>query len=148
MTADVGINPKDKIGATKTPLSLVPPGAIARVAEVMKVGAIKYGPFNWREFPVQQMTYIEAAGRHLGAYQDREDRDPETGLVHLWHAAAGILILIDAIECGSHVDNRPPPGCAAKVMASYGQKPVDPVAKIIADAKAAGVNITAWELTA
>jgi hypothetical protein len=44
-----GINPKDAIGDTKTPLHLVPKVAVAAMAWVMGLGAKKYGPYNWRE---------------------------------------------------------------------------------------------------
>jgi hypothetical protein len=116
-------NPKDRIGITKSRVGLVPPTAIAAVAAVMEVGAAKYGPYNWREFPVQRMVYLEAALRHLYADLDGESVDPETGLMHLEHAAAGLLILIDAIRCESHIDNRPFPGRAAAVMGSQAKKP-------------------------
>jgi hypothetical protein len=113
------VNPKDKIGATKAALHLVPPTAIAMVAQVLAVGAEKYGPYNWREFPINRTLYCAAALRHIYADMDGEtiDPDPRSGLMHLAHAAAGLLILLDAIACDAMIDDRPPPGAAAAIMA-------------------------------
>jgi hypothetical protein len=113
-------NPKTLMGASKVPsLSVIPFTAIAHEARAMEYGAYHsprkdggkgYGPFNWRDQPVEYMTYIEAAIRHLAAAADREDIDPETGdfkILHLALARATIGILIDALEHKSVIDNRP-----------------------------------------
>lgn len=116
----LGLNPKDIIGAQKTPLGLLPWTALAQVAGVFKVGADKYGAYNWRTpgQPVQHVTYVEAAFRHLAAYMDGQTIDPETGCNHLAHAACGLLILLDASAVGNSIDNRPTPGVAAEIMAA------------------------------
>lgn len=116
---DKGVNPKDQIGATKTPLGLLPWTGLIRVARVMALGARKYGPYNWRTKgqAVQHMTYCEAALRHLAAYIDGQSIDPESGENHLAHVAACALIVLDAEACGNSVDNRPVPGVAAELMA-------------------------------
>jgi hypothetical protein len=114
-----GLNPKDLVGAVKTPLGLLPWSALVQVAGVFKVGADKYGAYNWRTpgQPVQHVTYVEAAFRHLAAYMDGQTIDPETGCNHLAHAACGLLILLDASAVGNAIDNRPTPGHAAEIMA-------------------------------
>lgn len=114
-----GLNPKDLVGAVKTPLGLLPWTALVQVAGVFKVGADKYGAYNWRTpgQPVQHVTYVEAAFRHLAAYMDGQTIDPETGCNHLAHAACGLLILLDASAVGNAIDNRPTPGHAAEIMA-------------------------------
>lgn len=119
-----GINPKDLIGATKAPLSLLPWAGLTQVAAVFALGAKKYGPHNWREKgkAVQHMTYVEAAMRHLAAYIDGETIDPESGVSHLAHVAAGMLILTDAVACGNAVDNRPTPAPTAELMALQAKK--------------------------
>lgn len=118
-TAQEGLNPKDLIGCTKTPLGLLPWTALVQVAKVFAVGAKKYGAYNWRTKgqPVQHVTYVEAAFRHLAAYMDGQTIDPETGCNHLAHAACGLLILLDASAVGNSIDNRPIPGTAAEIMA-------------------------------
>jgi hypothetical protein len=100
------VNPKDLVGAKKAPLSLVPPSAIIAIAEAMGNGADKYGPFNWREYPVQVRTYVEAAQRHLLAFLDGQWAAEDTGISHLSHAMAGLAILYDAFTLGSIEDNR------------------------------------------
>jgi len=109
MDSATGLPPKPKqaYGDKKPPLHLVPPAAIAQCAVAMRLGAEKYGAFNWRENGVEEMTYIGAAMRHLGQYLDRDGIDAESGQSHLAHAMACIAILIDAKELGNRIDNRP-----------------------------------------
>lgn len=120
---DKVVNPKDLIGATKAPLDLVPWGAVVQVAPVFAVGAKKYGPHNWREYKIQRMTYLAAALRHLFADIDGQTIDPETGLPHVAHAIAGLMILLDAQSLGYCVDNRPKAGMAAELIALQTKKP-------------------------
>ncbi len=101
-----GLNPKDLVGAKKAPLTLVPPSAVIAMAEAMAVGAAKYGPFNWRDQPIQVRTYVEATLRHLYAFLDGQARAEDTGVSHLAHAMAGLAILNDAIALGAIDDNR------------------------------------------
>jgi hypothetical protein len=69
-------------------------------------GARKYGLFNWRTNKVCATTYIGAIMRHLTAWQDGEDLDPDSGLTHLAKIAACCNILMDAQHCGTLVDDR------------------------------------------
>lgn len=118
--ATEGLNPKDLVGAVKTPLGLLPWTGLVQVAGVFAKGAEKYGAYNWRTpgQPVQHVTYVAAAFRHLAAYMDGQTLDPETGCNHLAHAACGLLILLDASAVGNAIDNRPTPGVAAEIMAA------------------------------
>lgn len=109
-------NPKQAYGDKKIPLHLVPPVAIAYMGMGLREGAKKYGPYNWRETDVEVMTYLGAALRHIGAFIDREDTDPESGNPHLAHAMASLAILVDAYEGGTCNDNRPPPGPMSQVL--------------------------------
>ena len=104
----LGLDPKGAIGATKTPLQLLPPVFLNQCAWVLGSGAGKYGPWNWRRTQVESQTYIGAILRHLTAWQDGETLDPESGQNHLAHAACSIAILLDAENFGTLVDNRPP----------------------------------------
>jgi len=105
-------NPKDRVGAGKPPLHLIPPAAEILEAVVMGLGAKKYGPFNWRTSKVRGTVYIAAAKRHLAQWLDGQDDDPESGVSHLAHARACLGILLDALATGHLVDDRPPPGAA------------------------------------
>ena len=60
-------NPKDRVGARKPSVHLIP--AAAEIAEsiVMALGAKKYGPFNWRREKVRASIYVAAARRHEAA---------------------------------------------------------------------------------
>ena len=99
-------DPKGQIGATKAPLGLVPPHAMEQTAWVHKLGADKYGPWNWRETGVCASTYVNAILRHLNAWRDGEDLDPESGISHLAHVACSANILMDAGYCGKLQDDR------------------------------------------
>jgi hypothetical protein len=102
------LDPKGQAGAAKPPLALLPPEALRQAAQAHKLGAEKYGPYNWRENKVEATTYISAMMRHIGQYLDGEDADAESGLSHLAHVIASANILIDAKHYGTLVDNRPP----------------------------------------
>ena len=56
-----GENPKDRIGAYKPPLHLIPPAAETLEAVVMCLGTENYGPFNWRSTNVHAFLAGSAA---------------------------------------------------------------------------------------
>lgn len=119
MAKHKGENPKDRSGARKPPLPLIPPAAEIAEAMVMASGAKKYGPFNWRSLNVRATEYIAAAKRHLAQWLDGQDDDPESGISHLAHARATLGILLDAITTGNAIDDRPPPGAAAELIQRF-----------------------------
>ena len=85
----------------------------------LKEGARKYGAFNCRTLTVEAETYLGATLRHLMAWQDGEDTDPDSGNPHLSHAMASLAILVDALESGNAIDNRPPKGAGPLVLERY-----------------------------
>lgn len=103
-------NPKQAFGDKKLQVGLVPRALTLIAAPAFKEGARKYGPYNWRTTKVEAMTYIAAIERHLAAYLDGEDVDPESteGKTHLGGIAACVAILADAEINGQLIDNRPP----------------------------------------
>lgn len=103
-------NPKLAAGNKKVPLHLVPLSAMAYTAQGLAEGAKKYGAFNYRDTDVESQVYIGAALRHIMAFSDGEDIDPESGNPHLAHAMASLAILIDTIESGRTIDTRPTAG--------------------------------------
>lgn len=111
-----GVNPKDVIGATKPNLALVPPAGKIHVALAMANGAQKYGAYNWRLNPVQLLIYLAAAQRHIDQFMDGEDLAADSGVHHLAHAAACLMIVLDALETGNLVDDRPAPGAASALI--------------------------------
>lgn len=111
------MNPKDRVGSKKAPLGLVPPALEIGASEAMENGAGKYGPFNWREAPIEYMSYLVAMKRHINALIDGQDDAEDTGIHHLKHIAAGSGILLDALYIpGGLIDNRPPKGPAADML--------------------------------
>ena len=100
-------NPKQQFGDKKTPFFLIPTLPLADVAWVMKSGAKKYNPFNWRKTKVYASTYISATQRHFFAWIEGEDLDPESKRHHLAHVIANILILLDAAMTRTLIDDRP-----------------------------------------
>jgi hypothetical protein len=116
------VNPKQAYGDKKVPLHLVPSTAMVAIAMGLKEGSKKYGAFNWRTLTVEAETYLGATLRHLMAWQDGEDLDPDSGNTHLSHAMASLAILVDAIEAGNVHDNRPPKGAGAATLTKYAEK--------------------------
>lgn len=119
------MNPKDVVGKTKPQLALIPPSALIEVAKVAKVGDDKYGPFNWREIPIEVMQYLHAMHRHLAAFLDGENNDPESNASHLAHVIQTCAIVLDAQACGTLIDNRPKPGPAADLIRAATKAPVE-----------------------
>ncbi len=117
-------NPKDSQGIKKVPLHLIPPSALIEEAMCMGDGAEKYGPYNWREEgkPVTVTIYVAAAMRHLLAFMDGEDLDPDSGHLHLGHLRAGIGVVMDAMACGNAIDDRPVKGPATKLLEQHARK--------------------------
>jgi hypothetical protein len=109
------VNPKERFGAQKPTLALVPSAGIAAASLAAEDGAQKYGPYNWRDAPVSAMTYINAARRHLDAWVDGEAFASDSAIPNLGAVVQGISILLDAIACGSWIDDRPSPGQASQM---------------------------------
>lgn len=90
----------------KSRLDLIPWEALGPVADAFEHGLKKYELDNWRCLKSRRL-YFAALMRHLGAWMMRKGKDPESGLSHLAHAGACILILITAEELDLGKDDRP-----------------------------------------
>ena len=101
------MNPKDIAAQTRAPLHLLPAIGIVQGAMACRQGAIEYGPFNWRENPIELMSYLGAMGRHIARLQDGEWVDAKSGVPHLGHIIATASILLDANGCGTLISNVP-----------------------------------------
>lgn len=95
-----------KFDSGKPPIGLIPRSALNAEAAALGFGATKYGRDNWRQ-GMDWSRVIDAAFRHLSAFADGEDRDVETGLVHLAHLKACASFLIEYHEKGLGNDDRP-----------------------------------------
>lgn len=104
-------NPKDIVGSRKLAFSVLPFRVLGGVALAMLEGACKYGRHNYRAAGVRASVYFDAVvGRHLFAWWEGEDIDPDSALSHIDKAIAGLMVLRDSMLEGNFVDDRPPPG--------------------------------------
>lgn len=101
-------NPKDAIGSSKPALSVIPCPVLFEVGAAMTEGAAKYRRHNYRIAGVRHSIYYDAAMRHLMAFWEGEDIDPDSGIHHISKAIAGLVVLRDSMMQGNDQDDRPP----------------------------------------
>jgi hypothetical protein len=117
-------NPKTQYGLAKPGLDNVPPTPLFSIGLVMSIGAKKYGPMNWRKDPVSASTYYNGMLRHAMSWWDGQELDRETLCHELAHAAANIIILLDALETGNLIDDRPLAGNTTYYISAH-TKPIE-----------------------
>ena len=81
-----------KFDAGKPRYDLIPVVPLRGVADVLTMGADKYGDNNWRD-GIRWSRMFAAVLRHMYAFWKGEEIDDESGLSHLSHAACGLLML-------------------------------------------------------
>jgi len=101
-------NPKDAIGSKKAPLSTLSMPVCFEVAAGMLEGGCKYGRHNYRVIGVRSSVYYDATMRHLAAWWEGQDIDPDSGIHHVSKAIASLFVLRDAMIHGKVYDDRPP----------------------------------------
>jgi Domain of unknown function (DUF5664) len=101
-------NPKDRAATTRLDFSVWPETASAYGALAMTEGDYKYGAYNYRVAGVQASVYVAALRRHMAKWYNGENEDPDTGVPHLANALACVGVIIDALEAGALIDDRPP----------------------------------------
>ena len=135
-------NPKDTIGISKAPMSTVSAAVLAEVGVAMLEGASKYGRHNYRVAGVRSSVYYDATMRHLMAWWEGEDTDPDSGMSHITKAITSLVVLRDAMIQDMCTDDRPPRSAefytalnklAAEVLAKHADK--SPRHYTIADSK-------------
>jgi hypothetical protein len=89
----------------KPPMNLLSREALEQTAMVMGFGKEKYAAHNWRKGFAWSRP-LSAAMRHIMAFNDGEDKDPESGLSHLAHAACCIMFLLEFEKTHKHLDDR------------------------------------------
>lgn len=94
-----------KFDQDKLPLNLLSTEAMNQTAAVLKFGAQKYAEHNWRG-GFKWSRPLAAAMRHLTAFNDGENTDPESGLSHLAHAACCIMFLLEFEKTHPELDDR------------------------------------------
>jgi hypothetical protein len=86
-------------------MDLLPFDALTDVAAVLTYGAKVYQPRNW-ERGMNWGRLLGAALRHLSAWAQGVERDAESGLPHLAHAACCVLMLLALTKRGVGTDDR------------------------------------------
>lgn len=98
---------------------LMPPSLFLNKLDIYEYGACKYGKDNWRQGFAYSRLY-DAALRHILAFWQGEDLDPESGLHHLLHAAWNIDTLWYQQKFDLGMDNRPKEHHSKQTIDSYG----------------------------
>lgn len=94
----------------KVDLSIIPRKAKEGIAKAFMYGEKKYGRYNFKKKPgLKWSQLISGVDRHMTAFNSGEDMDPESTLNHLYHAAAGVCMLIEYYEHQIGEDNREKP---------------------------------------
>lgn len=94
-----------KFDKDKPRISLIPQTALEQEARVLMFGAIKYGLHNWRS-GTEWTRFIDASLRHIYAFANGENIDPETGINHLAHARCSLAFLLEYIDKNIGTDDR------------------------------------------
>jgi len=89
----------------KPDISLIPKVAIWGMAEALTYGAKKYNRHNFRA-GIAYSRLVAAAMRHLTAWNEGENLDPESGLDHLNHCMASLAMLKFMQENHPNLDDR------------------------------------------
>lgn len=95
-----------KLDEGKLRYDLIPPLALEELVKVYTFGATKYAARNWE----QGMSWgrvFAAILRHAWAWFAGSDRDSETGIPHMAHAAWGCLALVEYGMTKRGTDDRP-----------------------------------------
>jgi len=98
-------NPKKGFGDKKPPLHLLPLAGMIEQSLAHLDGNLKYGFENWNEYPVEKLTYIGAAIRHLLLYKYGETHTRDTKIHNLGGVMACCAIMLDAELNGNLIDN-------------------------------------------
>jgi len=85
-TMQFGTDSGRKDDSGKLDWSLLPMNLMEGVVKVLMFGARKYARDNWMKVPDGKNRYWAAMMRHLGAAQQGEFLDTESGLPHIDHA--------------------------------------------------------------
>jgi hypothetical protein len=94
-----------KYDSEKAPMALLDRSWLEETAKVLGFGARKYAAHNWRG-GIEYSRLVSAALRHLHAFNDGEDIDPESGLSHLAHASCCLMFLANMKATRPDLDDR------------------------------------------
>ena len=84
-----------KFDGGKLEYGLLPPLALEETVKVLTFGAQKYERDNWQKVPDSKRRYFDALQRHVWAWKQGEQFDPESGIHHLAHAMCCLMFLYE-----------------------------------------------------
>jgi hypothetical protein len=84
-----------KFDGGKLEYGLLPPKALEETVKVLTFGAQKYERDNWKKVPDSKRRYFDALQRHVWAWKQGEQLDPESGIHHLAHAMCCLMFLYE-----------------------------------------------------
>ena len=88
-----------KFDNNKDDLSLISLDSLRPISRAYGYGVTKYGRGNWRKNDIEWHRTLSSVLRHLAACQDDPVKiDPESGIMHIAHAASQLLIKLHFIE--------------------------------------------------
>ena len=93
-------------GQKNVRLHAAPWESLAELGRVFTFGEDKYDDYNFRKGYKWSLSF-DALQRHVWAFWNREDRDAESSLHHMAHAAWHTLILLFFSITGRGTDDRP-----------------------------------------
>jgi hypothetical protein len=100
-------NPKDALGVAKAPFHCVSARVMLELGLAMMEGGRKYGTHNYRAMGVRGSVYYDATMRHMMAWWEGQDIDPDSGVSHIVKAIAGLVVMRDSMLMKNFEDDRP-----------------------------------------
>ncbi|WNV48160.1 hypothetical protein Ql52_gp024 [Caulobacter phage Quill_5.2] len=76
----------------KRRFDLIPPDGLAALADLFTIGSRKYAERNW-ELGMKYSNVFASLERHYQAWKSGEDRDEETGQLHMVHVCWNAMVL-------------------------------------------------------
>lgn len=96
----------DPFPTKKVDMTLLPFDALSEVAKVMQFGCTKHGRGSWKTLNYDYQYLLAKTYRHLGDWGMGKDKDDESDVTQLAHAACNIMFLIYYQLHNLGVDNR------------------------------------------
>lgn len=103
---EVHVSPTGSLryNAGKSEMCHIAPEFLMEFADLMTVSAKKYSKYNYAKGQ-ELSTALDSLDRHLLAFKNSENVDPESGKSHLVHIAANAMILWCTVKY--HLEQHP-----------------------------------------